>query len=120
MTRRAIFHKQFFAAFKALGKCGLPKRCGSYDHRCAYAAKTARHGFHPPHSEADTKLVGEFSDDAAAEQQYAGNENCALNNEHPFADRCKLELHHEDNESADHGPEDGAEATDERHQNDLA
>lgn len=70
--------------------------------------------------EADVQLVGNLPYDTATEKQHACNENCALNDQHPFPDWSELELHHQNYEGAHDWAKYGAKTTDQGHEHNFA
>src|SRR6201996_8597084 len=62
----------------------------------------------------------DLADQAAAEQQPAGDEDHPLDHRHPLAEAGQILLHGDDHESTDHRAEHRAQAADQRHQHDFA
>ena len=89
--------------------------------RSAHAARAlwAGHGGLST-SDRPTNRLADLADDAAAEQQHAGDEDRALDHRHPFAELGEIVLHGDDDDRADHRPVERAHAAEQRHQHHLA
>src|ERR1043165_10242575 len=62
--------------------------------------------------ELDAQQVCDLADDAATEQEHAGDEDDALDHRHPLVQRVQVILHRDDDERTHHRAENGAEPTD--------
>src|SRR5215475_3356163 len=69
-----------------------------------------------PTLQGDLQGVGEFADNAAAEQQHAGDEYDALDHGDPLAELGQVVFHGDDDERADDGPEHGSKPPHEGHE----
>src|SRR6516164_8480839 len=69
-----------------------------------------------PTLQRDLQGVGEFADDAAAEQQHAGDEHDALDHGDPLAELGQVVFHGDDDERADDGTEYGSKPPHQSHE----
>src|SRR5262249_56460562 len=82
---------------------------------CEPAQPAAASPVDPALSQPDAQKVGKLANDAAAEQQYADDENRSLDDEHPLADGCQVILQRAHEEGAGHRPKQRAQPADQGH-----